>query len=33
MDLIGHDSADMNSIYVKVGEQAMRDAAGKLLAL
>lgn len=33
MALIGHDSADIHSIYVNVGEQAMRDAAGKLPAL
>ena len=33
MALIGHDSADIHSIYVNVGEQAMRDAASKLPAL
>jgi integrase len=30
MALIGHDSADIHSIYVNVGEQAMQDAASKL---
>lgn len=30
MALIGHDSEEIHSIYVNVGEVAMRDAAGKL---
>ena len=33
MALIGHDSADIHSIYVNVGEEAMRSAAQKLPAL
>jgi integrase len=33
MALTGHDSADIHSIYVNVGEQAMRDAAIKLPTL
>ena len=33
MALIGHDSADIHSIYVNVGEEAMRAAARKLPAL
>ena len=31
--LIGHVSTDIHSIYLNVGEQAMRNAAGKLSAL
>jgi len=33
MALIGHDSEDIHSIYVNVGETAMRDAAKKLPAV
>lgn len=33
MALIGHDSADIHSIYVNVGEKAMRSAARKLPTL
>lgn len=33
MALIGHDSADIHSIYVNVGEEAMRSAAQKLPSL
>ena len=33
MALIGHDSTDIHSIYVNVGEEAMRSAAQKLPAL
>jgi len=33
MALIGHDSADIHSIYVNVGEEALRSAAHKLPAL
>ena len=33
MALIGHDSADIHSIYVNVGEEAMRSAASKLPSL
>lgn len=33
MALIGHDSADIHSIYVNVGEEALRSAAQKLPAL
>lgn len=33
MALIGHDSADIHSIYVNVGEAALRSAAKKLPAL
>lgn len=33
MALIGHDSTDIHSIYVNVGEEAMRSAAKKLPSL
>ena len=33
MTLFGHDSAYIHSIYVNVGEEVMRSAAQKLLAL
>ncbi len=33
MALIGHDSADIHSIYVNVGEEALRSAAQKLPSL
>jgi integrase len=33
MALIGHDSTDIHSIYVNVGEEALRNAAGKLPSL
>ena len=33
MAILGHDSADIHSIYVNVGEEAMRSAAQKLPAL
>jgi integrase len=33
MALIGHDSRDIHSIYVNVGEAALRKAAGKLPSL
>lgn len=33
MALIGHDSADIHSIYVNVGEEALRQASAKLPSL